>query len=73
MHRGMAPDAKLAFMDLANSQSGGIITPQDLASRYYPYAYAVRDPLCYQDVPSPHLGFCAPGWSKRACLLCIVR
>ena len=42
LHRGMAPDAKLAFVDLANSQSGGIIMPQDLASRYYPYAYAVR-------------------------------
>jgi hypothetical protein len=38
----MAPDAKLAFVDLANSASGGIITPQDLASRYYPYTYVVR-------------------------------
>lgn len=37
----MAPDAKLAFNDLAGTSSGGIYTPQDLATGYYNYAYEV--------------------------------
>ena len=32
-------------MDLADSHSGGIYTPQDLSVHYYPHAYAVRAPL----------------------------
>ena len=34
--RGLAPDAKVAFVDLADSHSGGIYTPQDLSVHYYP-------------------------------------
>ena len=52
--RGLAPDAKVAFVDLADSHSGGIYTPQDLSVHYYPYAYAVRAPLESKDVGSPY-------------------
>jgi hypothetical protein len=37
----MAPDAKVAFIDLASKNTGGILTPQDLSERYYPYTYGV--------------------------------
>ncbi len=37
----MAPDAKVAFIDLASSTSGGIYTPQDLSEQYYPFTYRV--------------------------------
>ncbi|BDA49389.1 probable c5a peptidase at N-terminal half [Coccomyxa sp. Obi] len=40
-YRGMAPDAKVAFIDLASSTSGGIYTPQDLSEQYYPFTYRV--------------------------------
>lgn len=39
--RGMAPDAKLAFNDLAGSNADKIYTPQDLSSDYFNYAYDV--------------------------------
>jgi hypothetical protein len=39
--RGIAPDAKVAFNDLGSTATGGIYTPEDLASRYFNYAYAV--------------------------------
>ncbi|KAK9815878.1 hypothetical protein WJX72_011193 [[Myrmecia] bisecta] len=38
-YRGMAPDAKLAFIDLGNGRSDSIYTPQDLSSEYFPYTY----------------------------------
>ena len=34
----------MAFVDLADSRSGGIYTPQDLSVHYYPYAYQVHAP-----------------------------
>ena len=37
----MAPDAKVAFVDLADSSGSGIKIPQDLSRRYYPLTYAV--------------------------------
>ncbi len=39
--RGLAPDAKVAFIDLASRTSGGIYTPQDLSEAYYPFSYDV--------------------------------
>ena len=39
--RGMAPDAKVAFVDLADSSGSGIKIPQDLSQRYYPLTYGV--------------------------------
>lgn len=41
MHRGLAPDAKLAFTDLGGGGSDGIFTPQDLSDSYYRYPYDV--------------------------------
>jgi hypothetical protein len=40
-HRGLAPDAKVAFIDLASGTTGGIFTPQDLSENYYPFSYSV--------------------------------
>ena len=40
-HRGMAPDAKVAFVDLADSSGSGIKIPQDLSQRYFPLTYGV--------------------------------
>ena len=37
----MAPDAKVAFVDLADSSGSGIKIPQDLSRRYFPLTYAV--------------------------------
>lgn len=37
--RGIAPDSKLAFNDLG--PGNGIAIPEDLATRYYGYAYDV--------------------------------
>ncbi|KAK9803960.1 hypothetical protein WJX72_008369 [[Myrmecia] bisecta] len=37
--KGMAPDAKLAFIDLGNGRSDSIYTPQDLSSEYFPFTY----------------------------------
>ena len=39
--RGMAPDAKVAFVDLADSSGSGIKIPQDLSQRYFPLTYGV--------------------------------
>lgn len=37
----MAPDAKVAFVDLADSSGSGIKIPQDLSQRYFPLTYGV--------------------------------
>ena len=50
--RGLAPDARVAFVDLADSQGGGIFTPQDLASSYYPYTYGVRGCAAHPSSPA---------------------
>ena len=39
--RGMAPDAKVAFVDLADSSMSGIKIPQDLSEHYFPLTYGV--------------------------------
>ena len=41
MCRGLAPDAKVEFIDLASGTTGGIYTPQDLSENYYPFSYGV--------------------------------
>ena len=38
---GMAPDAKLAFIDLANGASSSIYTPADIEGQYFAYTTAV--------------------------------
>jgi subtilisin family serine protease len=38
---GMAPDAKIAFIDLGDSSSDTISTPSDLANSYFPYTTGV--------------------------------
>ena len=37
----MAPDAKVAFVDLADSSVSGIKIPQDLSEHYFPLTYGV--------------------------------
>ena len=40
-YRGMAPDAKIAFVDLGDSSYDGVIMPRDLATTYFPLAFSV--------------------------------
>lgn len=39
LYQGMAPDAKIAFMDLSSGRSGTVITPRSLNEDYFPFAY----------------------------------
>eukprot|EP00798_Chlamydomonas_sp_ICE-L_P030068 gene30068-35037_t len=41
MATGMAPGAKVSFLDLTQGRSSSIWTPGDLASAYFPLSYAV--------------------------------
>mmetsp|Transcript_27215 Transcript_27215/g.70074 ORF Transcript_27215/g.70074 Transcript_27215/m.70074 type:complete len:1426 (+) Transcript_27215:1145-5422(+) len=36
---GMAPGARLAFLDLASGRINGVVTPADLNKNYFPFAY----------------------------------